>query len=168
MIDSKMYKVMLLDVEGLPSEIEIFGLEKISSQVGRLDLNRVAELFKVNVEELNRPEEGDLDILISQQYAAFHPTRHTSVGHLLLLKNDFGGYVIAGSHPDINTKTEITDACLQVRNARVMHAAGRIEEFFNEESLGVRCNPKCGMSMWKMPSRREEYNTERGERTYAN
>ena len=52
--------------------------------------------------------------------------------------------MIAGSHPEIKTATTITKSCLQVRNAKVMHAAGRIEEFFKVESLGVRCNPRCG------------------------
>ena len=144
LVDSKMYKVMLLDKDGRPSEIELYGLEKISSQIDRFDLNKVAELLKVKVGELSRPKEGEVDLLIGQQYAAFHPSRHSSAGHLLLLKNDYGGYVIAGSHPDIKTGTEITESCLKVRHAKVMHAAGRIEEFFNVESLGVRCNPKCG------------------------
>ena len=95
LVDSKMYKVMLLDKDGKPSEIELYGLEKISSQVDRFDLNKVAKLLKVEVGELSKPREGEVDLLIGQQYAAFHPSRHSSAGHLLLLKNDYGGYVIA-------------------------------------------------------------------------
>jgi hypothetical protein len=33
---------------------------------------------------------------------------------------------------------------MEVRDAVVMHATGGIEQFFEIEGLGVRCEPKCG------------------------
>ena len=109
-----------------------------------MDLVRIAGLLGIKTEDVNRPEEGEIDILIGQQYAAFHPCRQGAAGHLLLLKNEFGGNVISGSHPEITTATEITKSCMPARSAKVMHAAGGIEKFFEIESLGVRCEPKCG------------------------
>ena len=51
LMESKMNRVMLLDKDGKPSEIEVFGLEKISSQVDRFDLHKVAELLRVQIKE---------------------------------------------------------------------------------------------------------------------
>ena len=144
LLDSRLYKVKLLKEDGDMEEIEIFGLEKISSQIDKVGIQKVAKLLKVDEKDFSRPEEGEIDILIGQQYAAFHPCRQKAVGHLLLLQNEFGGHVISGSHPEIKTVTEITKSCLQARSAKVMHATGGLEQFFEIEGLGVRCQPRCG------------------------
>ena len=64
--------------------------------------------------------------------------RKQAVGHLLLLENQFG-LIIAASHPKVMEKTQIL-----VKHAVVLHAPGSIERFFEIESLGTNCNPKCG------------------------
>ena len=86
-VDSRLYKVRLLKEDGDTVEIEVFGLEKISSQIDKFGMQKVARLLEVSENEVCRPNEGEIDILIGQQYAAFHPCRQKAVGHLLLLQN---------------------------------------------------------------------------------
>ena len=79
LLDSRLYKVKLLKEDGDMEEIEIFGLEKISSQIDKVGIQKVAKLLKVDEKDFSRPEEGEIDILIGQQYAAFHPCRQKAV-----------------------------------------------------------------------------------------
>ena len=46
----------------------------------------------------SRPAGREIDLLIGMQYAGYQPVRKESLGHLLLLKNQFG-HIIAGSNP---------------------------------------------------------------------
>ena len=81
-------------------------------------------------------------MLLGMQYAAVHPVRTKSVGNLLLMENRFG-QIIAGAHLSISGSTAITQSCIQVRCAQVMHVTA-VESFFEIEGLGVMCQPKCG------------------------
>jgi hypothetical protein len=138
-----MYTTTLVNLYGKAVEVEVYGIKKISSQIEKVNADDIARLFRVGATEIARPEEGEIDVLIGQQYAAFHPVRFEASGHLLLMKNEFG-LVVAGSHPQIKMRATITQSCLQVRNAIVMHAMGGVESFFEIEGLGVMCEPKCG------------------------
>ena len=62
---------------------------------------------------------------------------------LLLYENRFGK-TVGGSHLDIREETRLNDSCFKVRSAAVMHVESSIERFFEIESLGVSCSPKCG------------------------
>ena len=145
LVDTKVYSMRLMKEDGHSVTIEAFGLEKISSQIDQVDIREAAKLLRVKAAEINRPSSGGIDLLIGQQYAAFHPVRKRASGHLLLMSNDFGGNVIAGSHPMVKTTLgEITQTCLKARNAFVMHTGGKVESFFEIEGLGVMCEPRCG------------------------
>ena len=145
LVDTKVYQMQLMREDGNPVQIEAYGLERISSQIDQVDLQEAAKLLRVKPSEINRPSSGEIDLLIGQQYAAFHPVRRKASGHLILMSSEFGGNVIAGSHPKVKaTPGEITQACLQARNAIVMHAVGKVESFFEIEGLGVMCEPRCG------------------------
>ena len=133
----------MLKQDGKVVNIEAYGVEKISSRIEKVDIPGIATLFNVSASDIQRPTRGEIDVLIGQQYAAFHPVCCKSNGHLLLLKNDFG-LVISGCHPHISVDDSISSACLQVRNATVMHAIGTVDKFFDIEGLGVMCQPKCG------------------------
>ena len=103
LVDTKVYSMRLMKEDGHSVTIEAFGLEKISSQIDQVDIREAAKLLRVKAAEINRPSSGGIDLLIGQQYAAFHPVRKRASGHLLLMSNDFGGNVIAGSHPMVKT-----------------------------------------------------------------
>ena len=143
LVDSFMFTVTLIRKDGKSIDVEAFGIEKISSEIEKVNLDEIARIFHMRPSEISRPQKGEIDLLIGQQYAAFHPARVEASGHLLLMKNQFG-LVVTGSHPLVKKSTTISESCLQVRNAMVMHATGTIESFFEMESLGVMCEPRCG------------------------
>jgi len=142
-IDSKMYRVKLLKAGDMAVEIEAFGIERISSKIEKVDSKMIAEILGVSSNAINRPEHGEIDILIGQQAASFHPVRKKAVGNLILMENEFG-LVVSGSHPQVRAIDAITLSCLQARDAIVMHVSGGIEQFFEIEGLGVKCEPRCG------------------------
>ena len=138
-----MCNLKLINQEGQMVEVDAYGIQKISSQVERVNYETIAEILGVKPCDVSRPIRGEIEILIGQQAASLHPVRVKAVGNLILMKNEFG-LVVSGSHPKIKTMEAITPSCLQARNAVVMHALGGIEKFFEIEGLGVRCEPKCG------------------------
>ena len=142
-VDSSIYKVPMMDQNGNLVEIEAYGIARISSRVNRVNFETIAEIFQVDPSSLNRPCDGEIDMLIGQQVASLHPVRFKAVGNLILMKNEFG-FVVSGSHMHIKANAAITSSCLQARNAKVMHVSGRVERFFDIEALGVTCEPRCG------------------------
>ena len=79
-----------------------------------------------------------MDVLIGYGYAGYHPVQEQKSGHLLLLRNRFGG-CLGGTH------VELKDANHAMQNALVQHVAKvKIEDFYNIENLGVECTPCCG------------------------
>ena len=104
LVDSYIYTVSLIKQDGRLVEVEAFGIEKISSEIEKVNLDEIAKMFNMRPAEIGRPENGEIDLLIGQQYAAFHPVEVK--GHLLLMKNQFG-LVVTGSHPQIKKSTTI-------------------------------------------------------------
>ena len=88
-------------------------------------------LFKdVTKEEIARTT-GEIDVLISFEHAGFHPQKEQFLGHLLLLKNQFGR-CIGGTHPqikEINERHKLT-------SVQVLHTtSSSVEDFYNIENL---------------------------------
>ena len=137
-LDSLQYKASLIDQQGKPVEIEVLGIKKISTSISKVNSDELVKLFTVDQSKVKRPDGEEIEILIGMQYAAFHPVRRESSGHLLLLQNRFG-YVIAGTHPSIKETTKVL-----VKHATVLHNVRNIDKFYTVESLGVTCQPRCG------------------------
>ena len=136
--DSCRYQLFLTDKDGESVNVEVLGIDSISTDIAEVKLDRVTHLFnKVKLSELNRPKEGKIDCLIGYEYAAFHPVRKQACGHLLILENRFG-YVIGGSHPRLKENTR------KLVHATVHFASASVEDFYIMENLGVECTPKCG------------------------
>ena len=144
-IQSQLYKLTLSSPSGHNASIEAYGIETISTRIEAVDMKHIADVLNVKNIILRRPQVGEIDLLIGQQYAALHPTRVKSSGHLLLMENEFG-YVIAGTYPMMKTDAEVSGSFLTVREAAVMHAVEECTstDFFEIEGLGVTCQPKCG------------------------
>ena len=142
-VESCLYTVKLIDQSGEQIEVEVLGIERISSDISSINVNEIANLFSINSDVIGRPMKGSIDLLIGVQYAGYHPVRQASKGHLLLLKNRFGT-TIQGSHPSVIEETKIDSMCSQVKHATVMHVAENAERFYSIEGLGVTCQPKCG------------------------
>ena len=88
----------LVDKNGDVVEIEVYGIDMISTEVKRMDIKGVTHLFgDIKENEIQRPV-GDIDVLMGFEYAGFHPVKEKGVGHLLLMSNQFGR-CLGGSHP---------------------------------------------------------------------
>ena len=143
-VNSLIYEVNLIESSGKVHQVHAVGIDKISSSIQPINMNRVCEIFGIGDGEINRPVSGEIDMLIGLQYAAFHPVCVAKEGHLLLYRNQFG-LTVGGSHADVVEQTVIEDACLKVQSAAVMHAQLSSGIGFMEmESLGVNCIPRCG------------------------
>jgi len=123
------YKIPLIDKKGQELQIDVYSIDKITSDIPAVNLNGVYELFKnVPKKEIERPT-GEVDVLIGYEYAGFHPQKEQSSGHLLLLKNQFGR-CIGGTHQQI----KITKDRYELNNVQVLHISSpSVEDFYNRE-----------------------------------
>ena len=138
-IKSQKYNLILFDRDGGEVQIEVLGIEQVSTSIENVNLQGVLNLFKKSGDvEVNRPDSGPVDLLIGFSYAGYHPVKIDNNGHLLLMENRFG-HIIAGSHPDISEETKKL-----VKHAVVLRIEMTLENFHSIESLGVACNPSCG------------------------
>ena len=134
---SRWYQLSLTDKDGKSVNVEMLGIDSISTDIAEVKLDKVAPLFdKIKLSELNRPKEGKIDFLIGYEYAAFHPVRKQTCGHLLMLENRFG-CVIGGSHPTLKENTRKL-----VQHTMIHFASASVEDFYIMENLGVECTPK--------------------------
>jgi len=79
-----------LTKKGQIVEFDVYGIDKITSDIQSINIDGIVQLFKnVSKEEIVRPT-GAIDLLIGYEYAGFHPEREQNSEHLLLLKNRFG------------------------------------------------------------------------------
>ena len=129
--NSFLYTIFACNTEGKKVKFEVVGVEtiaKLADKKQRIALNNTfKETSPNNTLELNRTN-GDIDILIGLDYYRYHPTPQRYKNNAALMKNIFG-YITAGSSihdPPTNDFTLLT------------------ESFFEIESLGVQCSPKCG------------------------
>ncbi|KAJ7384836.1 hypothetical protein OS493_019513 [Desmophyllum pertusum] len=89
-ITSKRFMLTLVDQQGQEVKFEMYGIDKITSDIQSIDIDGVTGLFKnIPKEDIMRPT-GVVDVLIGYEYADFHPQKEQSSGHLLLLENRFG------------------------------------------------------------------------------
>ena len=141
-VKSKLYNITLLDLHGKQVNAQMLSIEKISSEIVKIDCKVIAELFQLEPHMINRPNSGEIDILIGLQQFAYHPVKIRENGHLSLMKNRFG-LVVAGSHPTVK-RTTLQESCSLVRHATVMHLVESMTRFHSIEGLGITCTPKCG------------------------
>ena len=84
------YTLQLVDKRGEIVEFQVYGINKISTEVKGIDVKGVTCLFEnVKMGELIRPV-GEIDVLIGFEYAAYHPVTEQSSDHHLVMQNRFG------------------------------------------------------------------------------
>lgn len=99
-ITSTRYKLSLKDKQNQEVQFDVYGIDKITSDIQNVNVNGIVQLFKnISEEDISRPS-GTIDVLIGYEYAAYHPQNEQTSGHLLLLKNRFER-CIGGTHPFI-------------------------------------------------------------------
>ena len=104
-IDTQEYEISMIDCEEKFVTMQVIGIEKISSSISSINTPEIANLFQISVEDISRPTEGEIELLLGVRYAGFHPVRCDHRGHLLLLKNRFG-QTFEGTHPQIKEKNK--------------------------------------------------------------
>ena len=102
--------------------------------------SKVTKLFdNLDVADVCRPE-GEIDVLIGLDYAAFQPQIIQNSDHLVLVGNPFGT-CLSGKHPLL---TEHTEKVVSFARFNHFFSQPTIQEFFTSESLGIECSPRCG------------------------
>ena len=129
---------MLESLQGKRNPIKVLGIEKISTDINEINFQVISKLFKTKLNLARHRSGKEIDVLIGMQYAGYHPVRLEANGHLLLLQNQFG-QVVPGSHPQLIEKTQKL-----VKHVTILHSVAQLQDFFDVESIGIRCNPKCG------------------------
>ena len=138
-LESCRYDLTLIDKASTVITISVLGIDRISTDITPIEVSRVIKLLEgVGAQDLDRPEEGEIDCLIGYEYAAFHPVRKQAAGHLLLLEHRFA-MTIGGTNPTLKERTRKV-----LQHGTVHHAMVRVEDFYKLEQLGVECTPKCG------------------------
>jgi len=136
---STKYNLPLTDLNGRTFMVEVYSIDKISENIGDIDMLKVATFFSgVNLQRV-RPK-GSVDVLIGYNYAAWHPVPKLFAGQLVILSNSFG-MCLGGSHPEIFEETKKIDNTCYIN---VISSKNIVSDFFSVESLGVECQPRCG------------------------
>ena len=142
-LESCRYDLTLIDKANTVITVSVLGIDRIFTDITPIEVSGVIKLFEgVSKQDLDRPEEGEIDCLIGYEYAAFHPVRKRAAGHLLLLENRFG-MIIGGTHPTLKERTRKV-----LQHATIHHAMVRVEDFYKLEQLGVKCTRKYGLCRW--------------------
>ena len=101
-IVSQKYLLVLIDSQGKVVQFEVYGIDRITTDIESVNTDDVIHLFENIVSnEIRRPA-GTVDVLIGYGYAGYHPEPEQRSGHLLLLKNRFGR-CLSGNHATLGT-----------------------------------------------------------------
>ena len=84
-LDSFSYNATLVDKAGLPTNVTVLGIERISSDIKAVDIDRVRKSFKSpKAQDVDRPKEGEINCLLGYEYAAKNTKRivqHVMIYH---------------------------------------------------------------------------------------
>ena len=141
-LESCEYRLSLFDDNNHKHYFTVYGIEEISTDIKGIDLHGVKSLFpEEELQTIRRPESGKVDVLIGLDYAPFQPNKRRESGNLILANNRFGT-CIGGSHPMLKESTKKLVVKAEVHH--IERSTPTLTDFMDIESLGVRCNPKCG------------------------
>ena len=127
-ISSFKYTINIYDECGTLIELVAYGIPKISTSIKPIKINSVVELFPGTCNaDVTRPE-GEVDLLVGLDYAAFHPQIIQNKDHLVLYRNRFGK-CLGGTHPML---VESTERVIESAYVNFL-SASMLEEFFAVE-----------------------------------
>ena len=155
-INSKEYVVPLKDRDGNLWSITAYGISEITSPVGKVDVSKVVNLFRnIKLSELERPS-GEIELLVGSDWCPLMPQVQQSVGKLQLMDNKFG-LCLRGSHPLLkfsgdngyNASKMVNHVSCRpnlepINVEESLYNKTDIAKFFEIESLGTHCSPRCG------------------------
>ena len=74
-IEFHLYQLTLYSPCGNQTDIEAYGIHTISTKIEAVNIDQIVDLLSVPVYTINCPQEGEIDLLVGQQYGALHPIR---------------------------------------------------------------------------------------------
>ena len=107
-LETMEYNVTIKDNEGIEYKLALMGLDRITTNPGKIDISEAYQLFPhITARALDRPS-GEVGMLIGQNHVALLPTGGEGVdcrGNLRVMKTKFGsGVVLGGSHPSLTAE----------------------------------------------------------------
>ncbi|XP_062605795.1 uncharacterized protein LOC134267606 [Saccostrea cucullata] len=152
-IQSKEYLLPLTDMYGKVWQVKVYGRNKITADISKVDVHGVVKFFKgIKEGDIVRPE-GKVDLLIGADCCILLPEKIDQIGNLQLMRNQFE-YCIRGSHAKLRVPvtTESNLVCIHHTSGRIIEPIrlnheslkNAVDNFFDIESLGTHCVPKCG------------------------
>ena len=143
--DTKIYKTKIYDIYGVEHNINLYGLNRITSNPDVIDVEEVYRYFPHIVKgSLDRPD-GEVGILIGQNYAGLLPSGGSGrncMDNLRVMDSKFGsGFVLGGRHPNLKPRgISYTEEALKLCHAKfVKNFVGgqQVKSYKNKEILRV-------------------------------
>ena len=155
-IKSKEHILPLTDAEGKVWQICVYGMNEVSTNIEDSDVSKIIHLFpEISLKDVRQPK-GNIELLIGADCCELLPNMVNQVGSLQLMKNQFG-YCLRGSHHNLGSSGKsncvvvqihfVNGKTTQVNDLRPSEKRLLKEEldiFFDVDSLGTSCVPKCG------------------------
>ena len=176
-IQSQEYIVPLIDKVGQEWKIHAYGIEEVTANIGAINVTKVSRLFKgISEDDIKRPS-GRVDLLIGTDCCPLLPEKVAEGGNLQLMKNQFG-YCLRGKHELIDrtqhssntVRIHFTSGIISSQQNNDVMIENKplvqkdLSKFFEIESIGTECLPKCGgCKCGKCPTGGKQY-TIRDER----
>ena len=166
---TKQYWLPLQKRSGEVCKVLCIGMDRITEDVGMVDVAEAAELFGLDKVDVYRPQ-GQVDLILGVHEAAIFPVHKALRGNLQLLGSCFGsGLLLAGTHPCLkligqsqgaaplhfrkkgsSTVTKIKKNSRKFAKVNLVHSEcecliTRAESsFFESEELGLSQPARCG------------------------
>ena len=118
-VNTKLYCVELVDMEGTRHLVRAFGLETLSGPLPIVSMRRMLKdefsvTVQLNWEKLARPG-GEVDLLIGSEMAHLHPVQMETVGRMVVKTSIFGqGWVSNGAHEALDCGVVSFDRNVQI------------------------------------------------------
>ena len=107
---SYIYDLAVMDKDGKIVHFQVYGIDCISTEVIRKNLETDKGLFKNFSRHAIKKPTGEIDVFIGFQYTGFHPVREHLSDHLFEIANRFRK-CIGGSHSLLKENTEDCSTC---------------------------------------------------------
>ena len=152
-IDSQIFHVPLIDINGKIHKIECYSLKEItadSKPIEKKAYRKICRQVSVHPNRVKRPTK--IDLLLSARNTSLMSDNHKGGAGDLRLYTGVLGMAISGKTNLVSSEhttaypTRATPIVTVIKKAKLMKTMTdkQILNHFKEESIGVECSPKCG------------------------
>lgn len=151
--DTVEYEFTLQTISGKKVEIKAFGMDNITGQVSKLNIDTVSKLFPEFDAECLQRKDTSVDMLLGCEYFGLHSKKEEakSGDHLSVMSGDLG-ICLQGAHPLLKEETVIdTNVVKTIHDRRIKsqfqvnHAQMFVHQnFIQGKELVTETTPRCG------------------------